>query len=433
MMSSKFGRLERKMAALLQRFPVAKQIARKAYARTINLLHKRTCRAKSDHRFTSIGPQDQETFFGYYDKTPESQDGHVLCHVAASSTRGLPAPDKPIRAALFAPTDLTNPIFSTLVTSYNWQQGCRLQWVSGDGFMFNTYDGDALRYRANLVNGAPPRIAHVFDEPVQDAFGLEYYLSLNYDRLGLLSPDYGYRDRSIEDRRQLPSLDEDGIMYVSMKTGMKKLLYSIGDLCRVDHDPAFDFADHEINHVMISPNGEKFLLLHRYFLGRRRFDRLLLADVRGHGLRVIAQNKMVSHYAWVDDDSILVYLRSPHGVDGYFVVSTVTNVHRQFGEGCLDTMGDGHPHVNGELFVTDTYPDRARMQSLLLVHIERQCFQVLAELYHGFEFSGQCRCDLHPRLSPRGDRVYFDTVYNGNRRLTRLELGADERTSAAVS
>ncbi len=400
---------------------------KKAYTRTVYLKYRKGHRWKSDYKFTPIGPESNETFFGYYDKTPESEDGHVLCHIAGSSTRHLPNPDKPIHVALFLPGKFEKPIFSMESASYNWQQGCRLQWVSDDRFMFNTYDKSDNRYKANLVSKDGGHIEYVFDEPVQDAFGTEYYLSLNYDRLNVRSPEYGYRNRGIASGNQLPNLDEDGITHRCMRTGKKKLMYSISDLLKAGGDPIAESADHEINHLMISPNGDKFLLVHRYYVGKRRFDRLLQAGVGRPGLRVIAKSGMVSHYDWIDNDSIIAYLRSPEGVDGYFLVSLEKAVYQRCGNEVLDAVGDGHPHVNGDCFITDTYPDRARMQSLLLANYRRQHGKVLGEFYHGFGFDGECRCDLHPRLSPRGDRAYFDTVFSGRRKLNRLETLPDLR------
>ncbi len=419
---TRFSSFERMLSRRLRRFPRIKRSAKRVYQRTIYPLYRKTSNLKSDREITLIGPDRCDTFFGYYDKSPESNEGYVLCHMAAFATRVPPRPENPVQVALFSPDNLREPVFTREVTSYNWQQGCRLQWVGDDEFLFNIYDGERNRYRSVLIDRKNGKVEHIFDEPVQDAFGLEFYISLNYDRLNAFAPDYGYRNRNVGSRGRLPDLDEDGILHVCMKTGKTVLLYSFTDLCKVDYDPLFDDADHTVNHLMISPNGDKFLLLHRYFVRGRRFDRLLLASVGERSLKLIARNGMVSHYGWIDNDSIIAYLGSSMLVDGYFLISTRDGTRERFGNGSLDGMGDGHPHVNGGFFVTDTYPDRARMQKLILADHRRQNFRLLAEFHHGFGFGGECRCDLHPRFSPGGDRVYFDSVHSGARRMARMEI-----------
>ncbi len=419
-MPSKFGPIEKNLARALSKTPLVKSVIKQVYSRIIYLTEKKGYSYKTNHHLTWVGPEQGETFFGYYDKVPESEDGYILCHVAGSPTHEPPDPKKPIQVALFSPDDLRKPLFSIEVTSYNWQQGCRLQWLDNDQFIFNIYDERLNRYRAKLVSRYGD-VMEIFDAPVQDAYGAHWYISLNYDRLNVLEPDYGYRNRCIR-KADLPNLDECGAVYVSMKTRKKHLLYSIADICRTNHRSAFDSAEHCINHLMISPNGEKFLLLHRYFLKNRRFDRLLVASVgEPKTLKLIADNDMVSHYSWLDNDWILAYLRSPEGVDGYYLISTKNLFLRPLCGGTLNAMGDGHPHTSGDFFVTDTYPDRARMQGLLLGNCSRGTFRVLAEFYHGFEFSGECRCDLHPRLIPGTNKIYLDTVCSGKRKLVFLE------------
>jgi Tol biopolymer transport system component len=46
----------------------------------------------------------------------------------------------------------------------------------------------------------------------------------------------------------------------------------------------------------------------------------------------------------------------------------------------------------------------------------------IGEFFHGFNFVGETRCDLHPRLSSDGKTVFFDSVFEGRRRLYCMEL-----------
>ena len=84
--------------------------------------------------------------------------------------------------------------------------------------------------------------------------------------------------------------------------------------------------------------------------------------------------------------------------------------------------GDGHPTVYGEWIAFDTYPDKSRMQHLYLYHIKTCELFPLLELYHGLKYTGECRCDLHPRFSKDGRYVFFDTVYLGKRTLCYIDI-----------
>jgi hypothetical protein len=173
---------------------------------------------------------------------------------------------------------------------------------------------------------------------------------------------------------------------------------------------------------MISPSGKRFIFMHRYLLGKRRFDRLLLADAQTGSLELISDFGMVSHCFWVNENMILGYLRGPCGKDGYWLVDVDTGEFKPCLQDIFEKYGDGHPHVCGDWFVTDTYPDKGRMQHLLLSNWKTGEVKEIGEFFHGFDFEGESRCDLHPRFSPDGKAVYFDSVFSGQRQLYRMDL-----------
>ena len=90
--------------------------------------------------------------------------------------------------------------------------------------------------------------------------------------------------------------------------------------------------------------------------------------------------------------------------------------------GQLDRYGDGHPHVNGSTMVTDTYPNKGRMQTLLRCDLKSQSVEEIAEVHHGLRYDAQTRCDCTRGLIPNGDIVYFDSVYSGKRGLKAMRM-----------
>src|SRR5690606_12640304 len=78
-MSKKYGSLERRIAKFLGQFPLLKSAVKAAYGRLVFLRNRPASKKVSNHQFVAVGDGILNTFFGYYDKTPLSEAGFVLC------------------------------------------------------------------------------------------------------------------------------------------------------------------------------------------------------------------------------------------------------------------------------------------------------------------------------------------------------------------
>jgi hypothetical protein len=417
---SNFSSYERFLARLLAKFPFAKRWIKFAYARLVYMAHRKNYEAATSCSMVAYGGEKAESFFGYYDKSPSSTDGYVLCHLSDMPTNRLPV--QQVKVALFGRGETETPLWVSESKAYNWQQGSRAHWLDTDMFIFNDFDEIRQTYVSRVVSKSKLREVKRFDLPVQDSHGTDYFLSLNYRRLMTLRPDYGYRSLPALSKSELLDIANDGVWKVDFGTGKSRLLVSIADMCKLAEKDEFKGAMHKANHVMISPDGKLFIFLHRYFVGQRRFDRLLLADSNTGDLRLLSDNYMVSHCFWVNNESVLGYLRGPDGKDGYWVIDIERGTFKRFAEGRIDKYGDGHPNVKGNWVVTDTYPDKSRMQHLIVANMKTEGVHQVGEFHHGFGFDGETRCDLHPRFSEDGKSIYFDSVFNGRRKLYRMDV-----------
>src|SRR5690606_2827407 len=117
----------------------------------------------------SVGEEGYETFFGYYDKSPVSQNGWVLCHASSHPTSRPPSARLPISVQVydFNSGRLSEPVLSIETSAYNWQQGARALWLDGDQFIFNDFDPQAGRYIARVYSVAARREVQRFDHAVQ--------------------------------------------------------------------------------------------------------------------------------------------------------------------------------------------------------------------------------------------------------------------------
>jgi hypothetical protein len=413
-----YNHIERAIAKILSKNSSLKKLAKYVYSRWVFIYHKKRNKFQTDFALKSY-EADIESFFGYYDKPPANESGLVLAHLSIIPTVELPRSDKCIEVALFSP-GFMKKLWSVKTAAYNWQQGARLHWLSDELFVYNDFDAEKRTYVSKVVSSVTFEQVKEFDYAVQDSFGTDYFFSINYRRLMVLRPDYGYRNCPVLTEIEIKSLDNDGIWKVDYQSGDAILLISLQQMCLESPRDDFGVGMHKVNHLMISPDGSQFIFLHRYLVGQRRFDRLFLADSHTGEFKILSEYGMVSHCFWLDDRTLLGYLTGPKNKDAYWLVDVQTGVFRHFP--ALDRLGDGHPHVCGDYFVTDTYPDKARMQHLNLVNWKTGEVIRLGEFFHDFEYDGETRCDLHPRFSCCGNKVYFDSVFSGKRKLYEMDL-----------
>lgn len=417
---STYSGLERNIARILANFPFIKKAVKFCYSRFVYRKNKKNYLYCTSVDPVSYSNDMNDSFFGYYDKCPENEKGLILALSSKQSTCKLPATNQDIHLYVF--DNKKQVVLKLPVKAHNWQQGCRAHWLSDDLFIYNDVDEKYQKYVARVFSIKENKEIKCFDKPVQDSYKTDFFISLNYQRLMTLRPDYGYRNLPLLTKNELNEYEKDGLWRVDFNSGESELLISIADALKVNPLDEFNTALHKFNHVMISPNGKRFIFMHRYLIGKRRFDRLFLADAKTGALVLLSDYSMVSHCFWADDNTVLGYMRGPEEIDGYWLLDINTGKLKPFAHEVLSKYGDGHPHVSGDWFITDTYPDKARMQYLLYCNWKTGEVNRVGEFFHGFQFSGETRCDLHPRLTADGKSVYFDSVFTGERKLYCMEL-----------
>ena len=177
---------------------------------------------------------------------------------------------------------------------------------------------------------------------------------------------------------------------------------------------------HKVNHLMLSPNGQRFMVLYRWFNGERKYTRLITCNVDGTDMYVLSDDDMVSHCFWKDDEHILAFENKKDGGTGYYLMTDRTPEYKH----CWSELtGDGHPSYNPDRsqIVTDSYPDRVRIQYLRVMKDEGSKPEVVAKVFSPFKYNNDTRCDLHPRWNHSGDKVCFDSVFEGHRGLYSIE------------
>lgn len=414
---NRFNTVEKNIAGFLSKHPGMKKRIKKFYSVLNYLIYKKNYTSKTDLPIQKLlSDERNESFFGYYDKSPLSPDGK---YIAFHETKGIhsqkpPDPDKPVSIMLY---ETEKKEYKTISSSaaYNWQQGSRLMWLNKNEIIFNDIEKGISVSRIFDVAENSLRTA---GKPIYDCFGDKYALSLSFERLNMTDHDYGYSGLQ---NSKIKSTRDDGITYTDIKTGKSKLVLSLDQVIKLHRQDGSKAKDHCVNHIMISPDGKNFIFIHRWFCSGSRFDSLVMCDIEGKNMRILANDGFVSHCCWNGNDKVAGFFHhSSHGRN-FYTIDTKTGQIRLMSEKLKD-FGDGHPSFYGKRMLLDSYPDRSRMQNLYIYNADTDGVEKIGSFLSPVIFFGETRCDLHPRWSNCGNKVLIDSVHGGKRELRLISI-----------
>jgi hypothetical protein len=254
-------------------------------------------------------------------------------------------------------------------------------------------------------------------------------LSVNFSRLARYRPGYGYAGVPDPFEGEMTP-DGDGVWRMDMATGRHELALSVAQAAALE--PAADMAGvaHRFNHVQINTTGSRFAVLHRYMrrTGQGDVTRLMTANLDGSDALVLNPNRMTSHYDWRDDRHLLAWARMPGTTveapkHCYLLFTDRTKEFAIVGDGVLPEDGHCSYSPDRRWVVTDTYPDRTDRKQTLILYSPRDNRRTdIGRFLQPPQFSGEIRCDLHPRWRRDGRAVCFDSVHEGTRQMYAADL-----------
>jgi len=413
--------LEQTINQQLNKYPGIKKGIKRAYQR-INY----TFGSKKDHEgdIVRISPNDSaEYFFGYYDKSPEDATGrYVLCLKADDTWSDV----SPASAAQILLIDTTLPAedqnrVRVLATTHTWnvQQGCMMQWLGPEynrEIIYNDFrDGRYCSVVLDVFSGVERVLAMpVYSVSTDGSFAL----TLDFSRLHRLRPGYGYSNIPEETANQkIPDSTAIWKLDIVANTVTPVLPYAAFSTFEPRKEMAG--AEHKVNHIMLSPSGKRFMVLHRWFDGARKYTRLVTVNTDGTEMYNLSDDDMVSHCYWKNDEEIIAFENKKGQGAGYYLMKDKSQEFRRLWP---HISSDGHPSYSPDrrLVLTDTYPNRKRMAILKILNEDFNI--VIAKVFAPFKYDNDTRCDLHPRWSRDGKRVFFDSVFEGHRGLYMVDV-----------
>lgn len=416
--------IEQKVNYHLNKFPYLKKGIKRIYQGMMVLLSPKF---SSEGNLSLISPNDDfEYFFGYYDKSPwDITDRYVLC-MRANDTWSEVSP-KQSADIILIDTDLDysdeNRVKKIAEThSWNVQQGCMLQWLGpefDDKIIYNDFrDG---KYCSIILSISTMEEKVIFKPVYSVSADGNFALSLDFSRLYNLRPGYGYFNE-IEKTINQKLPNSPCIWKVDLNTGDVSEVLNYTDFARFN--PRIEMKDqsavHKVNHIMISPSGKRFMVLYRWFVGEKKYSRLITCNIDGTDMYVLLDDDMVSHCCWKDDEHILAFANKKGLGTGYYLLKDKSEGAIQY---CRELTGDGHPSFSpkGDFVITDTYPNRKRISDVKLLNGE--AVYTVARVYSPFKYDNENRCDLHPRWNRSGNKICIDSVFSGSRKLYSIDIG----------
>ncbi|MFZ5829723.1 MAG: hypothetical protein ACOY3P_06535 [Planctomycetota bacterium] len=368
-------------------------------------------------------------WFGYYDKLQFDPTCRYVLGNEVDFEHRSPKADDVIRVGMVDLQDGDRWIELGESRAWNWQQGCMLQWLPGSKseVVFNDRQGDRfVCHVLDVFSGKRRTIPHPVYALSPDG---RTAVTCDFRRLNDTRPGYGYAGIADPVASELAPKDA-GIWQVDLETGDSKLLLSFAEAARLPNPPGAEpaaaaNAKHWFNHLLVSPNGERFIFLHRWRVGEAKgfSTRMFTGRLDGSDLRVIDPSGKTSHFIWRDPEHILAWTwHASHG-DGFYLFEDREN-------GAVEIVGKGVMPVNGhctylpgnEWILNDTYPNRQREQEVYLYHVPSGRKVSLGKFPSPKQYQGEWRCDTHPRFSPDGRTVVIDSPHNAGRQMHLIDI-----------
>ncbi|PYZ95905.1 hypothetical protein CR205_16125 [Alteribacter lacisalsi] len=408
---AQYGVKERMAAKRLDAFPRVKKALKLVYQRVQYVRHREkgfTYWSAPDVKVTPAAEEGAGLFAGYFDRSPwnPSMSRMVFHRIIRDQKADIIVTEPGGGLKLIARTE-----------AWNRQQGAMTVWMDDDRLAYvSRSEGRLVTEIADVRTGKKEQCV----VPLQ-AYSRNAVYGINYARVFAETKEYGYEAAAGNRDMDLAS---DGIWKHPLNSESFELIVSLAQLSV--HEPAASMkgAVHHVNHVIPSPKGDRIAFVHRWTGSEGRFSRLYTCRHDGTALKLLFDDRMVSHFTWQDDDSLIVWGRTSKKGDRYYFVYAETGIVQVLGEGILDQYGDGHPSFSpcGRWVITDTYPDKARQQHLLLYDTETHCLVRAGSFFSPPSFTGGARCDLHPRWSPCGTKISIDSAHTGKRESFVVDL-----------
>jgi hypothetical protein len=371
-------------------------------------------------------------WFAYYDKLQFDPSGRFVLGNQVDFEHRSPKADDVIQVGMIDLQDKDRWIELGQSRAWNWQQGCMLQWLPGSK--------DEVIWNDRVDNHFVSHVMNVRTRKTRTLPGPIYTVSPDgkwavypdFRRLNQTRPGYGYAGIPDPFENQLTT-EEAGIWRMDMKTGKQQLLISFAQAAKVPnlHSPWEPSAKHWFNHLLYSPDGSRFIFLHRWRgpkQGNGFGTRMFTASQDGKDLYVLDPYGGTSHFIWRDRQHVLAWAKHPSHGEKFYLYEDKTDKVEVIGKEVMTVNGHCTYLPGNKWILNDTYPQKDGKQHLYLYEVSTGTKVPLGAFSSDPPYRGEMRCDLHPRFSPDGTKVTIDSSHNNGRQIYLVDIANIVRT-----
>ena len=329
----------------------------------------------------------------------------------------------------------------TTTACWNFQEAAMAHWMSDDEIIFNDVrDG---RFKAVVMNWRTKK-ERVLPMPVSAVSeDRKWALSVNYARLSIVRPDYGYAGDGQDPRETVQWPEDDGLWRMDLTTGETELILPVAAVRQLM--PPFKPAKGKPGcplayfcHTIISKDGAKIFFLARsidWFEKKTHKTSIwqttcLTVNSDGTGVRRCFKDGWEgSHFNWAPDGShkLLVTAiwngekREPGSRFDWspveFTVGEEEKV-RRIGGGTIDWDWHCLYSPDGKFMSAETYWTKNFERPWILVRLDDGLIKPMGSFFVPKAYrSSHWRCDLHARYRPDGRQIAFNSVHEGSRQV----------------
>lgn len=360
-------------------------------------------------------------WFGYYDKLQFDPASRRVLGMQVRFEHRSPRPDDEIRLGVIDLGDNDRWTEIGATKAWNWQQGCMLQWVPGSDreVIWNTRNDREKRFESvvlDIKSGKKRVLPHPVYALSPDG---RWAIYPDFRRLNDTRPGYGYAGLPDPNANVLEPKDA-GLWRMDLATGRTELLLSFARIAALEN-PHEDMrgCKHWFNHLLYNTDGSRFTFLHRWRGERHKNSwstRMITADQEGKDLFVIDPYGRTSHFIWRDPSHILAWAWHPSHKDAFYLLEDKTGKAEIVGKDAMTRNGHCTYLPGNRWILNDAYPDKERNQPLYLYEVATGRVVDLGRFHSPKEYTGEWRCDLHPRFSPDGNKITIDSPHGGGGR-----------------
>jgi hypothetical protein len=364
-------------------------------------------------------------WFGYYDKLQFDPSSRYVLGMEVDFEHRSPKPDDVVKVGMVDLHDGDRWIELGRTTAWCWQQGCMLQWLPGSATKILWNDRERERYVCRILDVKSKEQRTIPTAIYTVSPNGKTVVTCDFRRLQHVRPGYGYvgiPDPSTEDAPK-----NSGIWKVDLESGKVELILSVAQVVGFG-TPTDEMkgARHWFNHLLFNADGSRFVFLHRWRpISETRGGfrtRMVTARADGSDLFVLDPSGHTSHFIWRDARHILAWTKPFGKQAGIYLFNDLTAEFEQVGKGVMTENGHCTYLPGNQWILNDTYPDKNRLQHVYLYHVESSKRVPLGSFLSRKEYTGEWRCDTHPRFSPDGKLVVIDSPHQGGRQMHLIDV-----------